>query len=156
MRLTELISLNELFGSSHGYGGEGNGIFQQRFYVYIANSLHSVDDMQAREFLTNWFVGMFKSDNARFKENLFREAVANGMRAGPAPQFQQRHFYYLAHHIKQMDDENIREFVADWLGKVIGRTNHDFLPMRWRKFCGLPMTPEQDKEVNRPRERRRY
>lgn len=156
MRLNEMMDLHEIFGGARGYGGTGNGFFQQRFYVYIANKLHDVADPPAREYLTNWFVDTFKQDNSRFKEQVFRQAVAGGISSRGYPEFQQRHFYYLAHHIKAIADENIREFVADWLGDVIGSTNEQFLPMRWRKFCGLPMTPEQDKEVNRPRTRRPF
>ena len=153
MRLIEFVEQTQLneFGGRHGYGGEGNGYFQQRFYVYIADALHDVHDAPAREYLTNWFVGLFKSDNSRFKESVFRAAVETGIHSNGSPQFQQRHFYYMAHHIKAIADEHIREFVCNWLGGVIGSTNPQFQPMRWRQFCGLPMTPEQEQGMKRTR-----
>jgi len=161
MRLNELVELDEIFGGERGYRGEGNGFFAPRFYMYIASQLQKLNDVAARKYLIDWFVGLFKSDNPKFKEQVFRQtADGPSLYSSSGPKFEQRHFYYLAHHINAIADLHIREFVTNWLGDVIGDTNEDFMPMRWRKFCGLPMTKEQEKDTERPRDQswrnRRY
>jgi hypothetical protein len=147
MRLSDILT-EMPFGGSRDFGGTGQGIFQQRHYVYIAHALHDVPDEAAKTFLENWFVDIFNKDSFKFKEQLFRKAVANGIRPGNRPTFQSRHFYYLAHFVNEVTDPSARAFIMDWLGELIGSTNTNFIPERWRKFCGDQLTPEDEKRVN--------
>jgi hypothetical protein len=94
-----------------------------------------LDDVHEKEFLTNWFVRILQADNHKFKESLFRRAAQNGIAARSPPNFQQRHFYYLAHFIKAESDPSIREHLTKWVGELVGGTNSQFKWSRWKEFC---------------------
>ena len=152
MRLSEIIT--EAWGGSTSFGGTGQGIFRQAQYEHVANGLHDIPDEHAKEYLTDWFIDIFQRDKQKFKPDVFRRAVANGCREPANPRFQARHYYYLAHFVCQLDDPNIKDFVANWLAKIVGQGNPDFRPARWKKFCGLELAPDEEKVVNSPRKRR--
>lgn len=118
----------------HGFPGYGMRLFSRQHYQFVADKLNMVEDQPAREFLTDWFSDLFVRDNAAFRSEQFAKAVENGIRAAH-PTFQQRHFYYLAEHVKQVEDPHIRAFLTDWIADTIGRTNHNFQTERWKKFC---------------------
>lgn len=121
----------------HGYPGAGQRLFSQKFYQYMVNNLRYLDDSAVQEFLVNWMCDIFKLDNPKFNEDLFKKAIEDGKSYSASPEFQQRHFYYLAHHVSLISDMHAREYVCHWLGKVAGRTNSGFKPSLWEKFCGI-------------------
>jgi hypothetical protein len=134
------------YGSAPGFGNRGHSGFGKKFFrrahiLYIAGCLHRVEDEAVRDHLTNWFASIFKLDNPQFPTEAFIEAVA---KAGPSqrwnsavPTFQQRHFYYLAHEVAEIQDIHERTFVCDWLAQNVGSTNEYFQVERWRKYCHL-------------------
>lgn len=156
MRLTELrLNLAEAWGGSHGFPGNGKNLFKSSHYIYIANQLHDISDQHAKEYLTNWFSETFLKDNPAFKPHQFQAAVDKGhLRAAPSMRFQQRHFYFLAQYVKAVTDPHVREFLTDWLGEMFANKNGDFRIQRWRKFCGMELTPDEESDVDAPRHRR--
>jgi hypothetical protein len=145
------------WGGSNSFGGTGQHIFQSTHIRHIANALHDIADEHAKEFMTDWFVGILEKDHSNFDPKRFRMAVERGNNAiAKSMRFQARHFYYLAHFVCQIEDENIKDFVAHWLGEIVGRGNPEFRPARWKKFCGLELAPGEEKQINAPRKASRY
>lgn len=146
MRYSE-ITKNQInegpFGSTHGFPGYGLALFRRAYYQHIAQAIHDIEDSEARKFLANWFSDLFKKDHPSFKPHQFLSAVEKGGYSAH-PQYQQRHFYYLAHHVAKIEDGHIRKFLTDWLADVIGSTNEFFQRKRWEKFC----TPKEQIEEN--------
>lgn len=124
----------------HGFPGYGRAMFRRAYYEYMAQSLHDTEDDHVRAFLTDWLGELFAKDHPGFKPDRFAKAVEVGGYTKNPPTFQQRHFYYLAEHVKQLDDPHIHAFVMQWLADVCGRTNIGFNMKTWVKNC----TPDID------------
>jgi hypothetical protein len=130
-----------------GFPGYGMGLFGQRFYEYMVNQLHDVSDPQARTWLVDWLSQVFQRDNGKFNAGRFQKAVADNKHYNARPSFQQRHFYYLAHWVKEIQDKHIHDFVRDWLGRVAGGTNSQFKASVWNQYCNHdePVPPKPSK-----------
>lgn len=125
-------------GGRHQFPGYGMKIFGQRFYEYIATQINRETDPQLKEWLVNWFSGIFQRDNPRFNPSLFARAVADNREYSASPGFQQRHFYYLAEAIKAIQDPKMHRFMQNWLAKVAGGTNPKFKRQLWDRHTNRP------------------
>jgi hypothetical protein len=136
MKVTELI--NEMAGRAHGHPGYGRGMFSRRHYFYTADAVIRIDDAEIRDHVTHWLSNIFSRDNPSFQPSRFESFIAKGKPNGNfSPEFQQRHFHYFAGEIAKEQDPEIKEWLANWLGGIAGRTNSGFKQDRWNKFCGV-------------------
>jgi hypothetical protein len=117
------------------FPGYGRRLFGQRHYQYMVMQLNHVADAHARQWLTEWLSELFQRDNPRFKPYLFAQAVAERRQYRASPRFEQRHFYYLAQAVREIQDQHVHDFVRDWLADVIGGTNYGFKRDVWNEFC---------------------
>jgi hypothetical protein len=145
MRIFEILKEETLleFGKK-GFPGFGKGIFSQRFYEYFVGKLNDISDAHAREWMTNWLCNLFERDNNKFKANFFKKAVADNKNYNAQPVFEQRHFYYLAQFVKEIEDQHVHDFTRDWLADVAGRTNPNFKASVWDKFCTNGREPPKE------------
>jgi hypothetical protein len=140
MQLCDLLPTQQIIieWGSHGFPGFGRGLFSQRHYRFMVDQLNYVHDAHAKQWLTDWLAEAFRRDNPRFKEELFKRAAAEGRQYSASPEFQQRHFYYLAELVREIDDPAIHEFVANWLADTIGRSNYKFKRSLWDRHVARP------------------
>lgn len=135
--------LNEIFGrqavmewGKHGFPGFGMSLFSQQHFEYVASQIANVPDEVLRLDLGQWFERAFDRDRSNFNSGRFMDWIRNNKRGGRGhATFQQRHFYYFAHLIKNEDDDHRREFLTDWLGEMFRRCNDNFKASLWDKFC---------------------
>lgn len=141
------INIVEVFGGSTSFPGRGLRLFPPIMYEYIASILYDVSDEHVKTYLINWFIPVLQADNPDFDETLFRELIATPRQIHVFQvKFQARHYYYLAHFVKAIADQNAREFVCNWLADHIGRaSNPEFRMGRWKQYCGLEITPLEQK-----------
>jgi hypothetical protein len=130
------MQAQELFEyGPHGYRGTGNGFFQRRHLNALAYEARYLD-ASVKDAVVDWLVDVMAMDNHGFNEDRFRKAVENGVN-NPYPKFEQRHFYYLAHHIKELPDGPKKEYLAMWFGDTFKSYNRYFQKERWYEFCGV-------------------
>lgn len=146
MRIDELLQTSRTIMLEYGrkgFPGYGMGLFSQRFYQYMVPKISQISDQHAKDWLTHWLCDVFSHDNSKFKADLFQRAVAANKQYSAAPAFQQRHFFYLAHCVKEIDDPHIHDFVQNWLAEVAGRTNPNFKSRVWAQYCAqeTPVKP---------------
>lgn len=150
MKVTELLS--EMAGRAQRHPGYGLAIFGRRHYFYIADAVIRIDDHEIRDYVTHWLSNIFSRDNPNFQPARFESFIAKSMTSDKfSPEFQQRHFHYFAGEVAKESDPEIKEWLADWLGTVTGRTNRGFNQARWNKFCGVGEGDEWKEQVMRPR-----
>jgi hypothetical protein len=145
MRLHDILGESQLvqeYGRK-GFPGYGMGLFSQRFYEYMVNELQAVADEPARKWLAEWLSEVFQRDNFKFSPSRFQKAVADHKTYNARPSFQQRHFFYLAQWVKEIQDKHIHDFVRDWLGRVAGGTNSQFKTNVWNQYCDRQLPPPE-------------
>lgn len=118
-----------------GHPGYGRAIFSRTHYVFVIEALRSVSDVHIKEYLIDWFGSIFQRDNPRFDTSKWSTAAEKGASSRGYPKFEQRHFYYLAEEICTIEDMHAREFVADFVGDLVGKTNPAFKEDRWFNVC---------------------
>jgi hypothetical protein len=132
MRYIELME----FGR-RGFPGFNLKLFNRKMYTATAYQIRTVADESVKEFLVDFFVNAFRRDNSSFSEEAFRKACDDPKVTVGSLNLQQRHFYYLAKMVKDIEDVHAREYVARWMGDWIRRTNFEFKMDRWLKECGI-------------------
>jgi len=155
--------VDEGYGGAPGFGRKGHGgfgqkIFRRAHYQFIAWQLHHLSDPTIRDHLTKWFEEIFRLDNPNFKPDEFEQAVMSlptYRYSRPHVEFQQRHFYYLAHEVSEIKDKHEREFLCDWLADNVGSTNGYFNEKRWKEYCNLSDDTWDVKQVRHNRAKAR-
>lgn len=146
MQLLELFDASVDEGFSR-YGnrrpGSGNGFFMKRHYEYVVSELADIDDEAVRMDVAHWLAKAFKRDNRSFDTDRFLRWASEGKRggrlyhSGGSPNFEQRHFLYMAHAIADEPDQHKREFLAHWIGDMFRSSNHKFKSDIWDRVCGV-------------------
>lgn len=135
MLINELLAQKILEFGPTGFPGYGRGLFRQVYYQYMVPEINKISDQAAREWLIDWLANLFHRDNPKFNERLFKQAIATKRIYNVAPVFQQRHFFYLAQAVKEIQDPHVHDFVEHWLAQVAGSTNSNFKASVWAKYC---------------------
>lgn len=146
MHLCDLLPTQQIIieWGRRGFPGFGRRMFGQRHYEYMVSQLNDIADEHAKQWLTDWLAEAFQRDNPRFKEDLFKRAVAAKRQYHASPSFEQRHFYYLAELVREIADPAVHEFVRDWLARAVGGTNFKFKQSTWQQHTARqqPMTEQ--------------
>lgn len=149
MLITELFEYQGL----RGFGGYGMGYFTRRHYEVLASQVADMEGPDAvRETVLKWLCDTLKRDNFKFNEASFRKASqTKNWRA--SADFQQRHYYYIAECVKNIDNPAMREFMCNWFADLFKRTQGNFRSKVWFTYCGLddPDNPAPPKKLTRPK-----
>jgi hypothetical protein len=117
----------------HGFPGFGRRLFTRSDHKYFAHNLEAHNEVQRD--VIDWFVNALKQDSPNaFNEAAFREGGYWGIRAN----FQQRHFYYFAKLIKDVENVHKRCYLCNLVGDIMRRTNGDFQWKVWYRECDIP------------------
>jgi hypothetical protein len=144
MRIDEILHESRAIVLEYGrkgFPGYGMGLFGQRYYEYMVPRINEITDTHAKEWLVHWLCDVFRRDNPKFSVERFMKAILAHKNYNASPVFQQRHFYYLARWVQEIDDPHIHDFVQDWLGNHAGRTNPQFKPSVWAQYCAREIKP---------------
>lgn len=145
--------INEIFQNQlneygyRGFGGYGQSFFRQAYYIAIANLCARGIPTPVKDTVVQWFADAFSKDNPKFKADVFIKACDSGASGKPV-KWEQRHFYYLAECIKQIQSETMKEYIATLLTDYFYRGPGNFMKSRWYKYCGVP-DPDATEELKK-------
>lgn len=145
MKFTELFETQIVmeFGGDHKAPGRGAGAFSQGAYQQMAGWLGGIEDHDVRMFIANMAADVYENDSSKFKRELFIRKVSEGSRYRSKFRWQQRHYWAFTNAIKELPNQNMRDYIGRWLGDNFEeeRNNSEnyygFRRNLWDSACGI-------------------